>query len=164
MRRRIQRTSFVYVLAVVAVMLATGGCYADPGDYEPSIGQVERNATVTAANMAIVTDGEGRGVLVGTLINNGEVADRLLDVDVEGELSFPAAVALVDGPVLLPPEEPVRLADDPAVLVAADRLVQGFRAPLELTFEVSSPITTTVTVESQTGPYADIEIPSGAEP
>lgn len=159
MRRHTRRTRLLPLL-VVAILLAVGGCGTESVDAEPSIGQVERNATVTAANLAIVTDGHGRGVLVGTLINNASAGDRLLDVDAEGELEFPIAVALVDGPVLLPPENPVRLADEPAVVISADRLVQGFRAPLELTFASSAAITTTVPVEPPTGPYADIEIPS----
>lgn len=145
---------------LAATLMLTSACVAEDGEAEPSEGQVERNETVTAANLAIVTDGQGRGVLVGTLVNDGAGEDRLVDVDVEGELvEFPVAVELIDGPVTLPTNTPVRLADDPAVVISSDRLVQGFRAPLELTFESSAPIVTTVTVEPQTDPYADIEIP-----
>ena len=144
------------VLMFVGVFSA--GCYADPGDDEASSGNVERNETVTASNLVIVSDGQGNAVLVGTLINNGETDDRLVDVDVESE-SGPVEVSFVNGPVQLPVEEPVRLADDPAVTLRSEELRQGFRAPLELTFESSAPISTTVTVESQTGPYADVEIP-----
>lgn len=150
-----------FALVSVVVMLLgvwSAGCYADPGDDEPSSGNVERNETVTASNLVIVSDGQGNAVLVGTLINNGETEDRLVDVDVESE-SRPVEVSFVNGPVRLPVEEPVRLADDPAVTLSSEELRQGFRAPLELTFESSAPISTTVTVESQTGPYADVEIP-----
>jgi hypothetical protein len=129
------------------------------GENEPSLGQVERNETVTASNLVIVTDGEGYGVLVGTLINDGDEQDRLVDVDVEGELSQPVRVELLDGAIALPPDSPVRLADDPTVAVSSDRLVPGFRVPLELTFDSSAAIATTVTVEPQTDPYADIEVP-----
>lgn len=148
------------LLSGMVLMLAAfvTGCYADPGDDEPSIGNVERNETVTAANLAIVSDGQGNAVLVGTLINNGEEEDRLVDVEVSSE-SGPVEVNLTDGPVDLPVEEPVRLAEDPRVTLRSEELRQGFRAPLELTFESSAAISTTVTVESQTGPYADIEIP-----
>ncbi len=159
MNRRTRMIRPSAVLLTAALML-TSACGPDgDGDSQPPIGQVERNATVTASNLAIVTDGEGRGVLVGTLVNDGEGEDRLIDVDAEGELEFPIAVELVGGPVVIPPETPVQLADDPAVLISADRLVQGFRAPLELTFESSAQIVTTVPVEPRTGPYADIEIP-----
>lgn len=144
------------VLLFLAALVA--GCYADPGDDEPSVGNVERNETVTAANLAIVSDGQGNAVLVGTLVNNGDAEDRLVDVDVESERG-PVEVNLVNGPVELPVEEPVRLADSPAVTLESTELRQGFRAPLELTFDSSAAISTTVTVESQTGPYADIDIP-----
>lgn len=148
------------LVSVVLMFLAgfVTGCYADPGDDEPSSGNVERNETVTAANLVIVSDGEGNAVLVGTLINNGEAEDRLVDVAVESE-SGPVAVNLVNGPLELPVEEPVRLADGPAVTLQSAELRQGFRAPLELTFDSSATISTTVTVESQTGPYADIDVP-----
>lgn len=149
------------VLASFTVVVLAGvitGCYADPGDAEPSIGNVVRTETITAANLAFVSDGEGRATLVGTLFNEGQEADRLVDVDVETD-GGPVEVELLRGPVDLPLEEPVRLADDPAVLVSSDDLRQGFRARLELTFERSSPISTTATVESRTGPYADVEIP-----
>lgn len=148
------------LLSGVVVLLAAfvTGCYADPGDDEPSIGNVERNETVTAANLAIVSDGEGNAVLVGTLTNNGEDSDQLVDVDVESE-DGPVEVDLAEGPVDLPVEEPVRLAESPKVTLQSAELRQGFRAPVELTFESSAAISTTVTVESQTGPYEDIEVP-----
>lgn len=145
--------------SMVALMLAASvsGCYTDP-ESEPSIGQVERNETVTASNLAIVSDGEGNAVLVGTLVNNGEVEDQLVDVDVESE-SGPVEVTLVEGPIDLPVQEPVRLAEPPRVTLDSAELRQGFRAPLELTFESSAGISTTVTVEPHTSPYEDIEIP-----
>lgn len=156
-RTRMIRPSAVLMTLALVFMSA---CVAEDGDAEPSEGQVERTESVTASNLAIVTDGEGRGVLVGTLVNDGGGEDRLVDVDVEGELvEFPVAVELIDGPVALPTETPVRLADDPTVVISSDRLVQGYRAPLELTFESSAPIVTTATVEPQTAPYEDIEIP-----
>jgi hypothetical protein len=44
------------------------------------------------------------------------------------------------------------------VTVVSDNLRNGFRAELTLLFANSAPIVTTVPVESQTGPYADVEV------
>lgn len=150
------------VAATASALLTLGltGCYADAGDDEPSVGQVERTETVTASNLAFVSGGEGRATLVGTLLNEGEETDRLVDVDAETD-SGPVEVELVRGPVELPVDESVRLAPDPSVLITSDDLRQGYRVELELTFARSRSISTTVTVESQTGPYADVEIPGG---
>ncbi len=156
MQMRRDRSPLAVVVLVLAALLT--GCFQQDTDVEPSSGNVERNETVTAANLVIVTDGQGNGVLVGTLINNGETEDRLVGVDVESE-SGPVEVELADGPVALPQEEPVRLADPVRVTLRSEQLRQGWRAPVELTFESSAAISTTVTVESQTGPYADVEIP-----
>ncbi|EFQ82468.1 hypothetical protein HMPREF0063_11677 [Aeromicrobium marinum DSM 15272] len=150
---------------MAGLVLATAGCDADPPQHERSSGQVERTESVTAANLVIVVDGDGRGVLIGTLLNRGPGADRLVDVDAEGEslLELPIAVDLVGGPVTLPSDEPVRLAEQPEVVLSSVRLVPGFRAPLELTFAESDPIVTTVRVEARTGPYADVSIPPAGE-
>lgn len=157
------RTPFRPLTLVVALFagLVLTAC-ADETELEPPIGQVENNATVTAANMAIVTDDEGNAVLVGTLVNNGEQEDRLLEVVVRTEGGETVPVTLTSD-VVLPVEEPVRLADDPSVLIGSEQLNQGFRAPLELAFAESEPIETTVTVEPRSGPYKDIEIPTSAQ-
>lgn len=146
------------VVAVLAVV--TAGCSSNEVEEKFSVGAVERNEVITAANVAIVTDGEGNAVLVGTLINDGEEADRLLDVDVASEIG-PIEVDLPEGPVDIPVGEPVRLAPEPLVTLRSEELRQGFRAPVELVFESSTPISVMVTVEPHTEPYEDIEIPAG---
>lgn len=156
---RVRRRSALLVAWLAAATLLAA-CGRDV-EAEPSFGQVERNESLTAANLTIVTDGEGNGVLVGTIINNAPETDMLTDVRVRGEIAeLPVDVLLVRGPVSLPTQEPVRLADDPAVLVDAERLRVGFRAPIRLVFARSTTIETTVTVEAQTGIYADIEVPA----
>lgn len=124
---------------------------------EPSIGQVERTESMDALGMALVTNGQGAARLVGTLVNNADEPDRLIGVDVDPTVeSFDVVIA--DGPIVLPPEEPVTLARDAQMTVFADRFVPGFRPELRLVFLNSAPIVTTVPVETQTGPYAEVEV------
>lgn len=145
--------------AAGALMIATtAGCGEMLDDSEPSVGQVTSNRTITAANLAFVTDGEGTATLVGELINDGAKTDRLVGVDAEAE-EGPIEVRLVDGPVAVSPTEPQRLGPEPRVVAALAGIQAGLRVELELTFRRSAPLRTTVTVESQTGPYADVEVP-----
>jgi hypothetical protein len=145
-------------MACALPLLLGAGCNQDSTESEPSVGQVERTNTMTAANLAFVTAGEGTATLVGRLINDGEQPDRLVDVDAESEQG-PLDVRLVGEPVAVQPTEPVRLGPEPSVVAELQGMQPGLRVELELSFERSAPISTTVTVESQTGPYADIEVP-----
>jgi hypothetical protein len=146
------------VMALVAALLtAVAGCSGDDVDAEPSIGQSERTESVRALGMALVTDGDGVARFVGTLLNEAEETDRLVGVDIDTEIG-PFALVFAEGPILLQTDEPFRLAREGEVLVVSDKLRKGFRVELTLVFRNSAPIVTTVPVESQTGPYADVEI------
>lgn len=147
----------VVLLVAVTAAWSTTGCGADAPPSEQSIGQVERNATVTATGLALVTKGEGVARLVGRLVNDADRPDRLLGLDVDTELG-PHSVIIADAPLLLRPGESFELARDGEVSVISDKLRQGYRVELSLVFANSAPIVTTVAVESQTGPYADVEV------
>ena len=153
-RRPIRRL----VSTLVALVLAgVTGC-ADPEvETTPSIGQVERTETVAALGLALVTNGRGAARLVGTLVNSADEADRLIGVDIDPTVE-PFDVVIADAPIILPPEEPVTLARDAQMTVFADQFVPGFRADLRLVFLNSPTIETTVSVETQTGPYAEVEV------
>lgn len=146
--------------ASVALMVATvpAGCFWDKGDDEPSVGQVERNRSITAADLAFVSNGEGRATLVGELINDGARSDKLVGVDVATDKG-PVKVTLPRGEVDLPSDEPVKLGPDPTVVVSSEDLKPGFRVDVSLDFARSRSIETTVSVESQTGAYADVTVP-----
>ncbi|NPC43339.1 hypothetical protein [Nocardioides sp. zg-1230] len=146
------------VVAGLAVGLACAtSCAERPVETEASIGQVERTESMDALGMALVTNGQGAARLVGTLVNQADDPDRLIGVDVEPTVgSFDVVIA--DGPIVLPPEEPVTLARDAQMTVFTDRFVPGFRPELRLVFLNSAPIVTTVPVETQTGPYAEVEV------
>lgn len=144
-------------LAVLLVACLTACADPEVDDTTPSIGQVERTDTVAALGLALVTNGRGAARLVGTLVNSADEPDRLVGVDVDPNIdSFDVVIA--DAPIILPPEEPVTLARDAQMTVFADQFVPGFRAELRLVFLNSPTIVTTVSVETQTGPYAEVEV------
>ena len=157
MSRSARPPLWLVVALVVTLLTAVAGCSGDDVDAEPSIGQSERTESVRALGMALVTDGDGVARFVGTLLNEAEETDRLVGVDIDTEIG-PFALVFAEGPILLQTDEPFRLAREGEVLVVSEKLRKGFRVELTLVFRNSAPIVTTVPVESQTGPYADVEI------
>lgn len=145
-------------VVLAALVLACVTACADPEvETEPSIGQVESTESMKALGMALVTNGEGAARLVGTLVNSAGEPDRLVGVDVDPTIES-YDVVIADGPVILPPDEPVTLARDARMLVFSDQFVPGFRPELRLIFLNSAPIVTTIPVETQTGPYSEVEV------
>lgn len=152
---RTRRT--VACLCTVVALGALTGCGGNDLRYEPAIGSNARTASIQALSLAVVTNGHGVGTLAGTLINEADGADRLLDVRTTSEIG-PIGTTLPDGPVALPHEEPVRLATTSAVMMRSDNLRQGYWIDLVIRFDDSSELSMKVPVEPQSGPYADIEI------
>lgn len=145
-----------YLVTCLLLILPLSAC-GEPTESTPAVGQVERTETIDALNLVLVTNGDGVARLVGTLLNESDELDRLVGVDVDTEIGE-FSVILADAPVLLPSEEPVKLARDAVVTVVSDALRPGFRAELTLVFRESEPIVTTVPVKLQEGIYEDVDI------
>lgn len=144
--------------ALAVLLLACVTACSDPEvETSPSIGQVERTETMKALGMALVTNGEGAARLVGTLVNTAEEPDRLVGVDIDPTIES-YDVVIADAPIILPPDEPVTLARDAQMIILADEFLPGFRPEVSLIFANSPTIVTTVPVETQTGPYAEVEV------
>lgn len=145
------------VAGVAAATLATtAGCGMDDPVFEPSIGSNARSDTVDALGFAIVTDGEGNGRVVGSLLNTGEEPDALVGVDVELE-SGTVEATMPSEDIALPVEESVELARVPAIGVVG-QLPEGRFVEITLDFEVGPDLDLLVPVEPQRGPYAEIEV------
>ena len=147
------------MLGAVLCLSPLSGCSAAAvDDAEPPIGTVARTKTITAMNMAAVTNGKGTAIVVGTLVNDGSVRDRLTDVHVNAE-SGKVTATLPSGPVPLAPDTPVQLAARKAILLTADHFREGFIIKLTLDFARARDVHIGIPVEPQSGPYADIEVP-----
>jgi copper(I)-binding protein len=144
--------------AVLCLSALTGCSAAAVDDAEPPIGTVARTQTITAMNMAAVTNGKGAAIVVGTVVNDGRVPDRLVDAHVTAE-SGPVTTTLPGGPVKLAPDKPVKLAAGKAILLTANGWREGLIVKLTLEFARSRDVHVGIPVEPQSGPYADIEVP-----
>lgn len=146
------------VAATAAMLLPLAGC-ADDSEVpnETAAGAIDRTETIDALNLVLVTDGTGAARLVGTVINEAEQTDRLVGIDVDTEVG-PYSLVFGEGPLTLPTDEPLELADDAEVSVISDNLRPGFMAELTLMFENSAPVVSQVPVRLQEGPYSDIEV------
>ena len=96
--------------ALLLALSVTAGCAASFGaqtqqPYQAAEGANADTGPIAARNLLIVADAEGKGVLWGTLVNNGTTDDRLaavtVDPSVEGvktggsqELPLPAGQAV----------------------------------------------------------------------
>lgn len=143
-----------------SLLLVTGlaGCTSEDEDpYQASIGTNERTEELDALGFAIVTDGEGNGRVVGTLLNTTDEPASLVSAEVEAERG-PVTAAVLEEGVALPPGEPVELARVPAVAVQADDLPVGFFVELTLGLDDGTTVDLLVPVEPQEGPYAEIEV------
>lgn len=152
------RQAAVTWLGALGLVLSLGACTgANPASVSPVGGQVERTETIAALNLVLVTNGDGAARLIGTLINEGDQTDRLIGLDVDAEPPG-YSVLLLDGPVILPEDDPLRLYRDANVTVVSEAFRPGFRADVTLVFAESEPIVTTVPIERNTGTYAEVEI------
>lgn len=155
------RAVAVAVSSTVVVGLGLTGCSTDrrADGVDESRGQVARTATIDALNLVLVTNKGGVARLIGTLINQDDDPDRLIGIDVDSEPTG-YSVILAQGPYVLAEDEPLRLYRDANVTVLSEAFTPGYRADLTLVFANSSPITTTVPVQTNTGIYRDIEVMS----
>lgn len=150
---RLRRT-----LGPLLLVVTLTGCAPDDDEpYQASIGTNERTGVVDALGFAIVTDGEGNGRVVGTLLNRTDDPAALVSAEVRSERGTVTA-AVLDEEVDLPPGEPVELARVPAIGVRADELPVGFFVELTLGLDDGSEVDLLVPVEPQEGPYAEIEV------
>ncbi len=145
------------LVLTVAASALLAGCGSDDEIYPVSIGSNERTASTDALGFAIVSDGEGNGRVVGTLLNTTEQSQKLVGVEVDTERG-PAQATLIDGDVPLPAGEPVKLVRLPAVAVSADDLPVGLFVEVTLDIEGAEPIDLLVPVEEQKGPYEEVEV------
>src|SRR5699024_7278283 len=98
--------------------------------------------------------------VVGTMFNNTDTQTRLMNVTVESERS-PIDVSLPDGPVVLPPNQPVNLARLAAVSASTpndNKFPVGFLVPMTLKIDGEQSVNLQVPVETNTGPYSEIEV------
>lgn len=156
------RRNGVAALLVGVLAPVLGGCasgFDSPVQepYTPGVGTNDRGGDVYALNLVIVTDGEGSGTLVATLLNKAAADDTLVGVAVEAEDGRVIESSLLNK-VPLPPEQLVQLHELSAVGVSGDDLRPGFFETVTLQFERADDVTLKVPTETDENAYADVEI------
>ena len=152
-RRRLAAASLVLLAPLTA---SCGFGYQTDKVYQPGVGTDDRSSTVDVLASVIVSGQEGSGTYISSLVNKSQTKTITL-TDVTGPSGADVKLA---GPVKIPADGLVNLANEPAISVTGSKVESG--ANLRLTFTFDDGVTTKINVPvvDQTGEYADV----GASP
>lgn len=159
------------VLAVLAtpVAISLAGCRDDhPGHalgYSTGRGRAADSAPLHLRNIVGVSAQPGSGTLLATIFNDGPADDALLELSVREGTS-----RLEPSPVPIPARSitvlglDTSLGTDPATAVLRGQSVKaGYVVHLGFRFERAAPLTNiSVLVQGQSGPYANVPLPTAA--
>jgi hypothetical protein len=167
-------TSRIAVLSVVVALPLAAGCAAGTSaqtqkQYQPAVGADDREGQVYALNMLVVADDQGRGTLVGTLINQASCPDYVVDIQAVDDKgggvetgALPAAKTLdtpegcpstaPDKGLALPSQVPAKFPDDALVQLDSPHASPGTFVTLTLRFQEAAPLEIDVPVQ----PVSDV--------
>ncbi|HEY0903114.1 MAG TPA: hypothetical protein VGE14_04425 [Marmoricola sp.] len=152
MKSPIQRRSAIAGLLLAPALTACGFNAQTDQVYQPAVGINDRDGEVDVLNALIVTGQDGTGTFAGTLVNNTDDDDRL---DAVSGPDLTASRRTVD----IAAHDVVNLADSGQVTLRGERIEPGNFVELTLTFQNAAPVTVTVPVVENTGPYAEVTLP-----
>lgn len=161
-RRRAAGThrSALLIVALLLMVVPLTACGEPDLRYSPSVGVTELGKDMDALSLTVVSDVEGNATLVGTLLNHGSRPDQLVEVAASSpSTDQTVTTALPDGPVVLPVQEPVRLAEHFAVRLTEPSFRLGAALDLTLSFARAGNITLKVLMSPQEGIFDDITVP-----
>lgn len=148
------------VVLAAPVLASCGFDYQTDQIYTPSEGVIDRSGNVDVLNALIVSGQDGSGTLVAGLVNNQlDGSDTLAEVSgAEEDLT----ISVEGGPVEIPADGLVQLADEGDITVSGDQIQPGRFITLKFTFENSRSVTLDVPVHSAEPPYDEVPLPSGS--
>jgi hypothetical protein len=124
--------------------------------YQPAAGVNDQEGQVHAFNVLVVHS-DGRGTLIGALLNKAGRGDALVAVTGRSERSD--LTAEIDGAQLeLPPDQLAQLGDDAAVSISGEGLNLGATVEITLRFQNAGPVTLEVPVVARSGDYATVPV------
>lgn len=148
------------VVLAAPVLASCGFDYQTDQVYTPSEGVNDRSGSVDVLNALIVSGENGSGTLVAGLVNNDtEDSDSLSEVT-GAEQDLTITVDNAGGPVEIPADGLVQLADEGDITVTADQVRPGMFVTLKFTFENAQTVTLDVPVVSADPPYDQVPLPS----
>jgi len=133
--------------------------------YQPAPGVTVRTSDVYAVNTLVVTDGEGNGTVVTSLVNQAAEPDKLVALTAKDTKGGTVDVSpLPDGGIELAPQQALQTATDGALRVSTDTLQAGGLVTLAFEFESAARVEVEVPVVAASTQYADVPIgPTGSE-
>ncbi|CAB4595796.1 unannotated protein [freshwater metagenome] len=108
---------------------------------------------VKVRNVVIVAQPDGSGVLVGTFVNNGEDAEIVKSISINGTL------ATISGSIIVSKNSPVIFAGDSSNASAVVTLLNskiGKRVPISITFSSVGTVNFTALVREKAGEFKDV--------
>lgn len=152
-------STFTRSAAIVALVLTLAGCGAGKDaatlkPYTPTDGVQGSAQSVKVRDVVLVAMPDGTGVVVGTVVQTGEVQDRIVGITVDGRpaIVFPTSPVLVqNAPVRFSGDSANASADVPALNAVPGNLVK-----IEFTFETSGTVTLNAIVRDNTGDFAGV--------
>ncbi len=169
---RRMRLLAVTLVAAAAPALASCGVGFDAQTnqvYTPSEGSNDRDGSVYVIHALVVSQQDGSGTVVATLVNTDvEEPDSLTGVQGAGDDSD-LTVELGDADAEIPPEGSLELGETGHVTVSGDAVVAGDFVRLVFTFANGEAAELTVPVVAATGEYEGLDTSgsqggSGASP
>lgn len=152
-------------LLLPALSACSAGTHAQTNlPYQPAEGVNNRDGDVYALNTLIVTDGQGAGTLVASLVNNTDTADTVRGVSVLDSASAQMQVDMLGGGVDIPPHGAVQLATAGSVRVSSDTLQAGRIVALTLTFDNAGDVDLEVPVVNVGTIYTGVPVGPVATP
>lgn len=145
--------------ALLLLMVSLTACGGPDLRSNPAVGVTELTADMDALSLTVVTNGEGNATLVGTLLNHGSQPDQLVGVEATSpSTGQTVTTTLPQGPVRLPVEQPVRLAERFAVRLTEPSFRLGYALDVTLSFARAGDITLQVLMYPQEGSFDDVTV------
>lgn len=154
-------------IAVAAVALAApvlSSCSTNfnaPTDqvYTPGVGVNDRSSDVDVLHALVVSGAHGSGTVIAGLVNQNVTEDDAL-TSISGAGEDASVAVATAGPVTIPAEELVQLANDAEFSIEGEQIVPGRFVELTFTFRNAESVTLNVPVVPRTQEFAEIPVPS----
>ena len=162
-----QKPYFLPTLAVISSLFLLTSCGATGPDAPTRMikqvtdGVEGQSGSIVVRDLLVVAQGDGTGVLVGTIVDEASATDTLVSITAGGVNG-----AITGAPIALTQNNPVIFAGDSANASATFTGITqtaGQRLPVVVTFGSAAPIKLDALVVAKDGDYANVGTPALAK-
>jgi len=170
---RVKKPSLNKFSTLTILLIALGflaGCAAGPNAETRTINQVTdgveaQSEAIKVRNFTLVTNEDGSGVVVGTLVNQDEASDEVVAMTINGQQAELGYLGQTTGSLLLTNRTPLTFSGPSANVYAYVNDLgakAGYRVPVRIDLAKSGVINLDVLIREQDGDFADVTIPQSA--